>query len=233
MRDPVEFGKAIAGLVRRYVARELSDLVRRLDALEQRPGDRGEKGDRGDCGEAGPVGERGDKGEKGDRGDPGRSVTVEDVIAALDPVIEARMANHLLDHERRAIDMLQRAIERIPHPRDGEPGPMGPAGPIGPAGARGERGVDGLGFDDLEFFRGDDGRTIGLRFVRGDQVKELELHSPVVLYQGIYREGQKYATGDAVTWAGSLWIARRDTETKPGEGSSDWQLAVKKGRDGK
>ena len=41
-----------------------------------------------------------------------------------------------------------------------------------------------------------------------------------------------YATGDAITWGGSLWIALRDNTEKPESGDA-WQLAVKKGRDGR
>jgi len=44
MRDPVEIGKALAGLVRRYVARELDGIARRLDALEARGAEKGEPG---------------------------------------------------------------------------------------------------------------------------------------------------------------------------------------------
>jgi len=199
MRDPVEIGKALAGLVRRYVARELDGIARRLDALEARGAEKGE---------------------------PGASVTLDDVR----PLVEAEIAKGLLDLERRATDAIQRAIERIPAPQIGPPGPAGEQGPAGP---RGERGVDGLGFDDLEFDTREDGRTIVLRFVRGDEVKEVEAQFPAILYRGIYREDTGYDAGDAVTWGGSLWIALRDTRSKPGEASSDWRLAVKKGRDGK
>lgn len=45
--------------------------------------------------------------------------------------------------------------------------------------------------------------------------------------QGVYREG------NSVTHGGSLWICRRDTNYKPGDGDSGWQLAVRKGSDGK
>lgn len=44
--------------------------------------------------------------------------------------------------------------------------------------------------------------------------------------------GGSYEQGDGVTFAGSFWIAQKDTSSKPGE-SSDWRLAVKRGQDGR
>lgn len=172
-------------------------------------------------------------GAKGDPGEPGRSVSVEEVLAALDPVIEARMATHLLELERRAMDMLQLSLDRMPPPPRGEPGPQGPAGAAGPAGPCGERGADGLGFDDLRIEQHEDLRTFRFVFERGGERREFTASLPVVLYRGIFREGEAYAEGDAATFGGSLWIALRDTKAKPGDGSPDWRLAVKKGRDGR
>lgn len=49
-------------------------------------------------------------------------------------------------------------------------------------------------------------------------------------YCGTYSLGMNYEKGDAVTYAGSLWVARTDTKTRPGTGQ-EWTLAVKRGRD--
>jgi hypothetical protein len=92
----------------------------------------------------------------------------------------------------------------------------------------GKNGVDGVGFDDMEATY-DGERTITLRFERGETVKSFSFDMPIILDRGVWREGE-YKAGDAVTWAGSLWIAQRDTEAKP-EGGDDWRLAVKRGRD--
>lgn len=54
-----------------------------------------------------------------------------------------------------------------------------------------------------------------------------------LIYQGVYQDGKQYERGDVATWAGSLWHCNAETLTKPGEGSRDWQLVVKRGRDGK
>ena len=59
---------------------------------------------------------------------------------------------------------------------------------------------------------------------------------PRLAYKGVFKEGEVYGVGDAVTHQGSLWIALRATTQPPGlEQSADrsWQLACKKGRDGK
>lgn len=58
---------------------------------------------------------------------------------------------------------------------------------------------------------------------------------PIQEYKGVYSpEGDGYAAHDTVTWAGSLWHCNKTATTaKPGDGSPDWTLAVKKGRDGR
>jgi hypothetical protein len=53
-------------------------------------------------------------------------------------------------------------------------------------------------------------------------------------YCGVYVDGRSYDRGDGVTYAGSFWHCNADgTRTKPGDGSPDWTLTVKRGRDGK
>lgn len=94
------------------------------------------------------------------------------------------------------------------------------------------KGADGLGFDDLSEELADDGRTIIRRYIRGDEVKEFRHTFPVVLDRGVYKAEQEYTAGDGVTWAGSFWIAQKDTSEKPGDGES-WRLAVKSGRAGR
>jgi len=95
----------------------------------------------------------------------------------------------------------------------------------------GRDGKDGLGFDDMvaEY---DGERGIVLRFVRGEQVKEFAFTMPVIIDRGVWTEGKSYTAGDAVTWAGSVWIAQKDTDGKP-DGGDGWRLSVKRGRDGK
>lgn len=143
-------------------------------------------------------------------GEPGKSVTVEDV----EPVLKVAVASWALEFERRAQDTIQRALDKIVQPKDGEPG------------------RDGLGFDDLAV-EYDGEKTITLKMQRGDVVKEANIVMPINIDRGIFKEGQSYTPGDSVTWGGSYWIAQRDTGAKPDSPDSGWRLAVKKGRDGK
>lgn len=51
--------------------------------------------------------------------------------------------------------------------------------------------------------------------------------------RGVFKEGEIYLRGDGVTFGGCLFLAQKDQPAgKPGT-SSDWRLAVKKGRDGR
>jgi hypothetical protein len=94
--------------------------------------------------------------------------------------------------------------------------------------------VDGL--DSFEVVQGDDLRTFTLRFAKTSgviQSKSFDL--PVVIDRGVFKQGETYKTGDAVTWGGSVHIAQCETTATPGtiEAGKDWRLAVKRGRDGK
>jgi hypothetical protein len=98
----------------------------------------------------------------------------------------------------------------------------------------GPRGPDGLGFDDLQVLH-DGERGFTFRFSRADQIKEFAFKIPVVLDRGVYKEerAQAYEKADGVTFSGSFWIAQKDApEGKPQDGSRDWRLAVKRGRNG-
>lgn len=59
-----------------------------------------------------------------------------------------------------------------------------------------------------------------------------QIKSPFPVYRGVWRE-QQYERGDSVTFGGSQFIANRDTSAKPETADCGWQLAVKRGRDGK
>lgn len=96
----------------------------------------------------------------------------------------------------------------------------------------GKDGRDAFQLEDFEASVMDDGRTIRFAMTAGDVQHAYHLPFPVVIDRGVYREGQKYQHGDAVTWAGSVWIAQKETEAKPDAGGG-WRLSVKRGRDGK
>lgn len=64
------------------------------------------------------------------------------------------------------------------------------------------------------------------------RIMEMEKHVAEIKYTGVWRDGETYKRGNSCTHDGSIWIALRDTEGKPGQ-SLEWQLAVRKGKDGK
>lgn len=136
----------------------------------------------------------------------GKGVSVED----FRPLFEAEQAKWALEFERRAADLIQRCIDRIPKPQDGR---------------------DGLQLEDFELLQSEDGRTITLALIRGEARVERSFTLSHPLYQGVWKDGA-YHKGDCVTFGGSSWIATRATNSRP-ESDDSWRLAVKRGRDGK
>jgi integrin beta 3 len=179
------------------------------DGVDGKDGRNGEDGRNGVDGSDGVDGE---DGRDGRDGIDGKSVTLDDLSSTL----EILVSKWALEFERRATDSLQKAVDRMPAPKDGEDG---------------KNGADGLGFDDMDVqFDGE--RCISIVFAKGDITKKFDLSVPAVIDRGIYREGTEYSRGDGVTWAGSYWIAQDKTAAKPDSGDG-WRLAVKRGRDGK
>lgn len=152
-----------------------------------------------------------------EKGEPGKSVSAEEVAGVILPMLtdrfEAAVNKHLLDVERRAQGVLERAIAAIPKPKDGEDG------------------VDGLGFEDMTASY-DGERSITLRFERGERTKEFTFRLPVTIDKGYWREGTKAEAGDGWTHDGCWWIAKADTDTKPGYDNPAWRMGARKGRDG-
>lgn len=233
--DPVEFGKAMGQLIREVVADATKALGERLGALEEQlrgipagkdgvdgkdgrdgidgkgePGEKGEKGESGERGEAGERGEPGEKGDRGEPGEPGKSVTLEEIERSL----QGMVSGWALDFERRAQDVLQRAVERMPAPKDGRDG------------------RDALDLENFGIALGDDGRTLTVSLERGETRVERTLRLSTMIYRGVFKEGAEYGPGDTVTWGGSLWHCNEVTADKP-ELSKAWTLAAKRGRDGK
>ena len=81
-----------------------------------------------------------------------------------------------------------------------------------------------------------EGKSLVLTIVQSSGTESMLVADlPIQEYRGVYSpEGDGYAAHDTVTWAGSLWHCNKTATTaKPGDGSTDWTLAVKKGRDGR
>lgn len=205
MFDPVAFGK--------HMARTVLDLIAPLNLkiaeLEARKPERGEKGDPGIAGKDGQDGENGRD----------AVVNYEDIVKAVEETHERLVAKYVLDIERRGIDAINRAVDKLPVPKDGKDG---------------VDGKDGLGFEDVEFaFDGE--RTVTAKFIRrGIELKSVPIRFPVIVDRGYHLAGRKYDKGDAVTHDGTLWIALKDTDVKPSiSATEDWRIGARKGRDGR
>lgn len=150
----------------------------------------------------------------------------------------------------------------VQHGKDGERGPAGEKGDpgsdgVGMAGAMldregvliitdtkgvphrlgnvvGRDGVDGLSMVDVT--RSYDAEThemVEAWSVNG-AAKSIRYPAGGIRPGGFWTEGMKSYAGQAMTHDGALWIAKRDNGTKPClENKDDWQLAARKGRDGR
>jgi hypothetical protein len=169
----------------------------------------------------------------------GKSVTVEDVAPLISVEVEKRVATLPKakdgDPGRDGVGLAGAFIDRdgnlIITMTNGEPRNLGCV--VGKDGEPGAPGRDGFNLEDFDAKVMDDRRTVLLSFTGKTLDYKVELGFPVMIYRGVFKDGQKYERGDTVTWGGSLWHCDSDTQEKPGEGSTTWTLCAKKGRDGK
>ncbi len=133
-------------------------------------------------------------------------MTLEDVSVFL----EAAVAKHVLDFERRANEKLDRAIERIPVPKDGR---------------------DGVDLTELSLDY-DGERTVTVKGRTGTVTKRV----PVPLWRGYWSPSVVAEKGDILTHNGTAYIAIVDNpRCEPGVGKYDheWKVFARKGRDGR
>lgn len=229
--------KGVVSAAGKYVDSELEalndDICNAIHNIELKEGPQGEAGEKGEPGpqgesgpqgQAGPSGEAGEQGPQGEKGDPGESgpqgerglqgepgADAAEVIKALQDDLTLTIERKILEFERLMHNAIDKAIDRIPKPKDGR---------------------DALDMDDL-FLEGveDDPRLVRFGFRRGEDEVTKEHRFPGILYHGVWKKGV-YEKGDCVTWGGSLWICEAETEKKPGTDEL-WTLAAKKGRDGR
>jgi hypothetical protein len=197
------------------------DGINGRDGVDGKDGERGMDGAVGEKGMDGANGRDGIDGEKGMDGAPGESIHPDTVrmmvqeavtksIADMPPAQPGKDADPMVlaasvhEEVQRQFDAIREHIKGAP----GEPG-------------------DGL--QDMTMDLKEDGRTLVFQFIGKSFQKEIEVIAPWQIYRGVWKSG-RYQKGDVVTYAGSSWVALADTEETPGK-SSDWQLAVKKGKD--
>lgn len=131
------------------------------------------------------------------------------------PMIEAHLAKWELDFERRAQELFQRTLDRMPQAKDGKDG------------------KDGLDLKDFDATLAEDGRTLTLSLLADGVEIKRSITLPVTIDQGVYHTESSYVKGDGVTYGGSFWIAQKDAPSTKPDGGDGWRLAVKRGRDGK
>jgi hypothetical protein len=71
-----------------------------------------------------------------------------------------------------------------------------------------------------------------ISFVRELVAAEVEKQTKEIRYRGVWQPGEQYRKNNSCTYDGGFWMCLRDTQGNPGL-SLDWQLAVRKGKDGK
>lgn len=54
---------------------------------------------------------------------------------------------------------------------------------------------------------------------------------PVMIFGGVWKSGLVYQHGTFVTHKGSMWFSHAATSDEPGNGPTNWQLCIKRGRD--
>lgn len=220
MIDPVEFGKQIALIVKEItepLIKRISDLenkkpvdidiyavAKRVTELMPAP----TNGKDGVDGLHGKDGKDGVDGKDGANGKDGESVSIESVVASVSASFERRFSDMQLSWERQARDTFEKAVDRMPVPKDGV------------------NGKDALPVESIDIVQ--DGRNVVIKL--GNTEHSIKLDS--LIDKGVWRECD-YEKGDAVTYGGSLWIAQVDDPKDAPGTSKEWRLAVKKGRDGR
>jgi hypothetical protein len=188
-----------------------------LDGKDGAPGEKGAPGRDGLDGKDGAPGIQGKDGAPGIDGKDGRdgvdgkSITVDDMV----PVLRSMQAEWALDFERRAHELLAKAIDKMPVPKDGK---------------------DGMSVKDFDITMDADERTLVATLKAADgTVIERRIKLTHVVGRGVWEAETQYSKGDAVTWDGSMWIAQEDSKgIKPSAYQKGaWKLSVKRGRDGK
>jgi len=89
------------------------------------------------------------------------------------------------------------------------------------------------GLDDVQIHQLQGGEFAIKTILTSGQSNIVKAYIPAMEYKGVWKESHgEYAKGHTVTQNGSLWVCLKATTDKPGS-SDSWQLAVKKGTDGK
>jgi hypothetical protein len=239
----IEAAKSMAGAVKAYVDKRLSQVIASIDARIKEVADsvpeaiNGKDGTDGKDGKDGTDGVNGIDGKNGENGLNGK-----DGEKGLDG-LNGKDGNDGSDgRDALSIEILPTIVQGKSYHRGSFASWKGGL-------VRAMRNTDPMmdadilkagwavvvnGVDTVSFVQGEDPRDIKMVVQTTEKLVEFNARVPVMAYKGIFQPSE-FLQGDSVTYAGSLWIAEKDGPVgKPGEpGSDGWRLAVKRGRDGK
>lgn len=173
--------------------------------------------------------------------------TLEDVRGLVETeVIKSLAARPPVRDGRDGLSLTGALVDRAGHlvltVSDGSTLDVGPViGGSGPPGEDGRPGRDavlkgGLALKRIDARRfdliwADDGSPVPVVDAAGAPL-EGPIVFPVPVYKGVWTAGGGAEEADLVTHDGSVWIAKCATVARPGDGSPDWQLVVKRGAQG-
>lgn len=199
--------EAVKGIDLSHLEQMIQDAI---DAIpEVKDGVDGKDGENGKDGKDGADGRDGTDGKDGKDGVDGLSPTADEVAKSMEHIF----AKWAFDFERKADAVLEKAIDRMPKPKDGR---------------------DAIDIDGFDMVLGDDDRTVTVSLKRGETIIEKSIKVPNIIDKGVFKHNQEYEKGDAVTFGGCLWICQEKTsKNEPSSASDVWRLAVKRGRDGR
>ncbi len=93
-------------------------------------------------------------------------------------------------------------------------------------------GKDGASFDEFSMEFDAEASEVVIKARSGDVAKEVRAPIRGITLGGYWRGGTRAKAQEAWSHGGCLWVAKRDTSSKPDATSEDWILAARKGRDG-
>jgi integrin beta 3 len=194
--------------------------------MDGTPGPHGERGLDGSAGPQGERGDRGDAGERGEKGIDGQSIHEDTVRLIIAETVDGA---------------LTKAVAALPAPKDGkdaDPLAMAALAREEVAAAfeaikphiKGEKGDPGEGLRDMTMGLSDDGRLMRFGFIGEHFQKDVEVVAAWPIYRDLFDRTKTYAPGDVVTYAGSMFVAKRENPGIPEDGGGGWQLCVKRGK---
>lgn len=113
---------------------------------------------------------------------------------------------------------------------NGEVKNLGPV--VGRDGANGKDGADGVSFESFEMDYLPESHEVSIKASVQGRAKEIRYDAGGIRPKGYWTEGTKAKTNEAWTEGGTLWIALKETSSKPGLQNDAWMIAARKGRDG-